>query len=264
MSGKGSTGEASEAGGFPVTRWTRVLAAKGDSTEAKGALSDLCAAYYAPVRSFIEHTVRDVDAATVEDLAQEFFAQLLGRSGIAGVKRGRGKFRSYLLGAVKHFLASWRERESAEKRGGGKEILSLDAAGDTATRLRPSGYGAASGEIADERAEVSDAYFDRQWALTVLERALGEVSEEYGKVGKGETFGVLKAWLTGNEAGMSQADAAAKLGMSEGAVKVAVHRLRKRFREVLRRELAETVERDEDVAAELRYLAEALGTRDGS
>lgn len=257
MSKEPQAGEAERTDGFPVTRWTRVLAARGDSTEAKGALSDLCAAYYRPVRAFIVATTRDVDAATAEDLAQEFFVHLLGECGIEGVEHGRGRFRSYLLGAVKHFLADWRDRESAEKRGGGKEIVSLDEAGGPATA---GGTRRSLGSrIADERAEVSDAYFDRQWALTLVERALGEVAKDYEEAGKGEQFAVLKGWLTGDVVEKTQAEAATELGISEGAIKVAIHRLRKRFRVVLKREVAETLEDDAQVGEELAYLVEALG-----
>lgn len=172
MSKSPKTGEEGAQSGFPATRWTRVLAARGESTEAKSALSALCAAYYKPVKSFIHYSVRDGDGAPVEDLAQEFFATLLARSGVAGAERGRGKFRSYLLGAVKHFLADWRDRERAAKRGGGKEIVSLDEALTTAGGERSESLGAG---IPDEEAEIPDAYFDRQWALTVLDRALGEL-----------------------------------------------------------------------------------------
>jgi RNA polymerase sigma factor (sigma-70 family) len=238
-----TSGETRDGGEFPVTRWTRVLAAKGNSTEAKSELSDLCAAYYGPVRAFIGHTVRDVDAATVEDLAQEFFAKLLGKSGVDGVERGRGKFRSYLLGAVKHFVADWRDREGAAKRGGGREIVSLDEVG---------------GEMVDEKGEVGDASFDREWAMTILDRAMGAVAKGYAESGKEKQFAVLKGWLTGDAVGLSQADAAAELGISEGAVKVAVHRLRKKFREGLKQEIGETVGCEGDVGEELRYLVEVL------
>jgi len=240
---------------FVTTQWTRVLEARGDSPEAQAALGELCTAYYAPVLAFIRRGRRDEDAA--RDLTQEFFARLLARHGLDTVQPGRGRFRSFLLGAVKHFLADQRDRASAAKRGGGQTSLSLDAStGDTTHG--GSGMNAALPQIADPTAAVPDAFFDRQWALTILDRALAALAAEHQATGKGEQFEALKPWLTGDTEQLSQAEAARRLDVNEGAVKVAIHRLRKRFRELVKAEIAQTVGADGDVQAELNYLLEVL------
>jgi DNA-directed RNA polymerase specialized sigma24 family protein len=239
---------AAPGAAFVTTQWTRVLEARGDSPEAQAALGSLCAAYYAPVLTFLRRSGRDEEAAL--DLAQEFFAQLLARHGLDTVERGRGRFRSFLLGAVKHFLADQHDRACAAKRGSGQVSIPLDAgsAGDTTVAL----------QIPDPAAVVPDAYFDRQWALTILDRALGALAAEHAAAGKTAQFETLKPWLTGDTEQLSQADAARRLDVNEGAVKVAIHRLRKRFRELVKAEIAQTVGGGEDVQAELNYLLEVL------
>ena len=233
---------------FVTTHWTRVLEARGDSPEAQAALGDLCAAYYAPVLAFLRRSGRDEDAA--RDLAQEFFARLLTRRGLDTVEPGRGRFRSFLLGAVKHFLADQHDRASAAKRGGGHEPIPLDArpANDTTVTL----------QIPDSSATVPDTFFDRQWALTILDRALAALATEHAVAGKADHFEALKPWLTGDTEKLSQADAARRLELNEGAVKVAIHRLRKRFRELVKAEIAQTVGAGADVQTELSYLLEVL------
>jgi DNA-directed RNA polymerase specialized sigma24 family protein len=240
---------------FVTTQWTRVLEARGDSPEAQAALGDLCAAYYAPVLAFIRRGARDEDAA--RDLAQEFFARLLARRSLETVERGRGRFRSFLLGAVKHFLADQFDRSRAAKRGGGQTPLSLDAhAGDTTHGGSEMNF--APMQFADPAATVSDAFFDRQWALTILDLALAALAAEHHAAGKAAQFETLKPWLTGDSENLSQADAARQLDMNEGALKVAIHRLRKRFRELVKGEIAQTVGNGMDVQAELNYLLEVL------
>jgi len=147
-------GQPNEHAAFVTTRWTQVLRARTDSDEGRAALSDLCAAYYAPVLAFIRYQERQ-DEDRARDLTQEFFARLLAKGGLETVDRGRGRFRSFLLGAVKHFLAHERERAGAAKRGGGQASVSLEAgaASDTTTQL----------QIADPTAVAPDALFDRQW-----------------------------------------------------------------------------------------------------
>lgn len=231
---------------FATTQWTRVLAAKGESSEAQAALSDLCAAYYAPVFAFIRRDARDEDAA--RDLTQEFFARLLARHGFATVEPDRGSFRSFLLGAVKHFLADMRDHARAAKRGGGQTPLPLAPGTDTSPGLDPP----------DPSAPEPERLFDRQWAFTLLERALAALASEHAATGKAAQFAVLKPWLTGDMASLSQAVAAARLGMNEGAVKVAVHRLRRRFRELVKREIAQTTSDPSQIQEELRYLVEVL------
>jgi RNA polymerase sigma-70 factor (ECF subfamily) len=234
----------SATGHFAATRWTLVVQAKGDDASARAALSELCAAYYAPVVTFLRATGRDEDSA--REMTHEFFARVLAGNSLGGADPGRGRFRSYLLGAVKHFLADVRDRALAAKRGGGVEAAPLDAGTTSAPGLQVPAP------------PVDEAVFDRQWALTVIARALDNVGAEMKAAGKGEQFEALKPWLSGGESTEPQADAAARLGMSEGALKVAVHRLRQRFREAVKAEIAETVPAQSDVDDELRHLIAVL------
>jgi RNA polymerase sigma-70 factor (ECF subfamily) len=164
----------------------------------------------------------------------------------------RGRFRSYLLGAVRHFLADQRKHASRIKRGGGRTPESLDA-----SEASEAGEGSPI-EWADLSATVPDAWFDRQWALALMDRALNMVAAEFASSGKAAHFDQLKPWLIGEDPALSQADVARRLGLNEGAVKVAIHRLRKRFRDVLRAEVRQTLAAGDDVEAELRYLIGAL------
>jgi RNA polymerase sigma-70 factor (ECF subfamily) len=230
--------KAEDPKAFAATRWTLVRRAKGASPEAKEALGDLCTVSYEPVRAFIRAWCRDDGRA--DDLTQGFFAQLLSGGGVAGADPERGKFRTFLLGAVKHYLNRVRERERALKRGGGMIPEAIDAARDVADpRLPP------------------DAAFDRQWALALIARTLQGLAAQAESEGKAAQFTVLQGWLSG-DAGRSQADAAAELGMTEAAVKVAIHRLRERFRGELRKELAATLDSAESADAELRHLLATL------
>jgi RNA polymerase sigma factor (sigma-70 family) len=225
---------------FPMTRWTRVLAARGGSAEAKTALSELCAAYYEPVHAFLIHTVGS-DAS--RDLTHAFFAQLLERGGLTSVQPQRGKFRSYLLGAVKHFIADQRDRDRAEKRGSGIADLSLDA---EETKIEP------------QSAAPPDSLYDREWAIALLHRAIERLTEEQREAGREQQFIVLKPWLNGEAGALSQAAAATELGVTENVVRVAIHRLRKRFGESVRHEIAQTVDSPDEISAELNYLIDAL------
>ena len=237
-----------ETSRFAPTRWTLVLRASGGSDESKVALSELCEAYYAPVLAFVRREGRDEDEA--RELTQEFFSRLLSEPRLGGVEPGRGRFRSYLLGAVKHFLASERERRSAAKRGGGQALISIEAGAGTDTTSEL--------QIRDPKTTVSDAFFDRQWATALVDRAVVALGAEAQAEGKAAQFNALKPWLVGENASLSQADAARELGLSEGAVKVGLHRLRKRFREVVKAEIAQTVDHPAQVMDELRYLVEVL------
>lgn len=231
---------------FVTTRWTRVLQAKGDSTEAKAALSDLCAAYYAPVFAFIRRNAPDEDSA--RDLTQEFFARLLARGGIDNVDPQRGRFRSFLLGAVKHFLADMRDHDRRLKRGEGQAIESLDAEAGNSSGL----------EAPDSKAAAPDRGFDHKWALTLLGRAFATIEQEYKEAGKSRQFEALKPWLTGDGENVSQAEAARQLGMNEGAVKVAIHRLQRRLRDLIKNEISQTVKDRADIDIEMHDLLEAL------
>jgi RNA polymerase sigma-70 factor (ECF subfamily) len=234
---------------FRTTRWTRVLAARGKSDTAKAALSELCEAYYEPVYAFVRFTAGEDSA---RDLTHAFFAGLLERGGFDSLERGRGKFRSYLLGAVKHFLADEHDRSNAEKRGSGRAPLSLD-------EDREDSPGKPKLEV--ESPAASDAVYDREWAIALLRRAIDQLAGEQRATGHGRQFEVLKPWLNGEATALSQAEAANELGVSQNALKVAIHRLRKRFRELVRDEIAQTVNSEEEIPAELNYLIEALQAR---
>ncbi len=223
-----------------------MLEARGNSPEAKVALSDLCAAYYAPVLAFVRRNARDEDAAC--DLTQEFFARLLAKQGLNSVEQSKGRFRSYLLGAVKHFLADARDRANAVKRGSGQTHASIESGTDTSPGL----------QLSDEKASGPDAEFDKKWALTVLARALDALAAEQKLAGKSDHFETLKPWLTGDSDNLSQADAARQLGMNEGAIKVAIHRLRRRFRELVKAEISDTLNDPTQAAEELACLIAAL------
>lgn len=233
---------------FATTRWTRVLAAQGGSEPARAALGELCSAYYGPVLAFLTHT--GCGDADPRDVAHEFFAALLSGRGIDGADPGRGRFRTYLLGALKHFLANRRRDAQRLRRGGDATHVPLVIPTDTQAEVDHP-------EVA--QAPPSDAVFDREWALAVIERALGALEQEATDAGQGAPYEALKPWLSLDGAPGSQAAAAARLGISEGAVKVAVHRWRKRFRELIRAEILQTLPEDGDAAAELRHLMEALG-----
>lgn len=230
------------------TRWTLVLRARGETPGAQSALGELCEAYYAPVLTFIRQGDRPEEV--VRDLTQEFFARLLARHGLDTVEPGRGRFRSFLLGAVKHFLADQHDRAQAAKRGGGQMVVSIEAGAGTSTTTEL--------QIPDPAGPVPDTVFDRQWALTLVERALNLLAGEFAAAGKTGQFDTLKPWLLGEVESLSQADAAHRLGLTEGAAKVAIHRLRKRFRELVKAEIAQTVDDPAQVRDELRYLLEVL------
>jgi len=241
--------ESASPPAFAPTRWTLVLRARGESVEARGALSELCESYYQPVLRFLRRDGRDEDAA--RELAQEFFARVLSRGGFDGADPERGRFRSYLLGALKHFLSSISEHARRQKRGGGIAPESIHA-------TAPDSDASVGVEIADSNATAPDKNFDREWALTVMARALESLQREMNASGKEDQFETLKPWLIGDAPSMSQADAARHLGINEGAVKVAVHRLRKRFRDSVRAEIAQTLRDTAMVDEELQQLIAAL------
>ena len=232
---------------FAATRWTLVMAARGDTPEARSALSDLCAAYYEPVVCFLRREGRTDDAA--RDMAHAFFAGILAGGRFDAADPSRGRFRSYLLGALKHFVLHERRKGDAESRGGAAIHVPLTSPTDTR-----AGF-----EVPQATDVAPEREFDRQWALTVLQRAMTTLESEFVAVGKGEHFRQLRPWLTGADA-MSQTEAAAALGMSVGAIKVAVHRLRQRFREMVKAEIAQTTAGDAaGVKEELAYLISVLG-----
>lgn len=229
---------------FHTTRWSIVIAAQRgtDSSNARSAMAALCKDYWYPLYAFVRrrgHAPHDA-----QDLTQAFFTSLLeGNATMADP--ARGKFRSYLLGALKHFLANEWHRANAQKRGGGQVIVEWDAL-DAEARyaLEPSG-----------NADADDLY-DRRWALELLDRAMATLRAEFEAKSDGETFAALKATLTGAEP--PRDELAARLGLSEGALKVAIHRLRQRYRELLRTLIAETVDSPDEVEEEMRHLVRVL------
>jgi RNA polymerase sigma-70 factor (ECF subfamily) len=210
------------------------------------ALARLCSLYWYPVFAFVRRQGHPADAA--QDLTQGFFARLIEKGDLLAADRSRGRFRSFLLTNCQYFLANERDRAFALKRGSGRVPLSIDVA---------AAEGRYEGALA--HSETPERLYERQWCLTLLERVLDAVRADYVASGKQEVFDRLRAFLTeGPDAG-THADAARELGTSAGAVKVAVHRLRRRYREELRRRVADTVGSDQDVEDELRYLLETLG-----
>jgi RNA polymerase sigma-70 factor (ECF subfamily) len=230
-----------------ATRWTLVLAAaRTENPEpAMRALAELCQTYWPPLHAYIRRQGCDVHQA--EDLTQEFFARLLAKNYLADADPSKGKFRSFLLASVKHFLANERDRERAQKRGGGQTIIALDALDEQARR-----------QIEPADNSSPDKVFDRQWALTVLEQALKRLRMEFAGAGKEKLFDELKAFLTGDAPAQSHAEIGAKCGLSEGAVKVAVHRMRRRYRGLLREEVAQTVATPGEIDGEIRELFAAF------
>lgn len=233
--------------GFCTTRWTRVGRAKAGSEEGRRALTELCEAYYEPVAAFLRCELRDADLA--REVAHDFFAAMLEGGTIARAEEGRGRFRSYLLGAVKHFLGHRRESMQRLKRGGGVVNISLQEEMEDGEVI----------EVKDESLRTPDAAYDRQWALTVLGRAMEALQRECELEGRGRFFEEVKPWLTGEAAYGDQTTLAMRCGMNANALKVAVHRLKRRFREHLKAEVRGTLEDEAIVEDEMRVLFEALG-----
>ncbi len=230
---------------FATTRWSLVAAAQDPAApRAREALADLCRLYWYPVYAYARRRGHGHHAA--QDLTQAFFARLLEKNDLAAADRTRGRFRSYLLTACQHFLANEHDRQTAQKRGGGRTHLPLDF---------EAADGRYSREPADE--QTPERVFDRQWALGLLDRALGELRAEYAGSGRAKLFDALKGCLAGG-AEVAYAELARELVMTEGAVKVAVHRLRQRYRDRLRGLIADTVATPEEVDDEIRDLFSAL------
>ena len=232
------------------TRWTQVIRANGHTSEAKLALKDLTAAYYQPVFWFIRERSANEDAA--RDLTQSFFLRVLERYGFEGADPERGRFRSFLLGAVKHFLSEQHAFATRQKRGGTIPHVSLDALG-TETTSTPGL------QVVDTTTLPPDEAFDQQWALAVLDRALKRLERDCETEGNGQQFTVLQPWLAGG-ADTTQAEAAFQLGLSESTVRVVIHRLRQRFRKAVLAELAHTISPAVSAQDEMQYLFTALSS----
>lgn len=228
---------------FHTTRWTRVCAAQSDSEDGRRALADLCNAYYEPVLAFMRCELRDVDAA--REMSHAFFAEILAGGAIHTADREHGRFRSYVLGAVKHFLSRHRESARRMKRGGGAEALPLDDA--------------EAHEVADTRQNTPDAEFDRQWAITVLASGLEALRRELQEEGRGPFFEQAKPLLTGDAAYGDQGALAAVCGMNLDAFRMAVHRLKQRLRQCVKAEVAGTLDNPATVQEEMQSLFAALG-----
>jgi len=236
---------------FATTRWSLVLQARDrPSPDSREALADLCRAYWYPLYALIRRRSRDGHEA--QDLTQGFFARLLEKDFLDDVDPARGRFRAFLLAAVKHFLANEWDKDQAAKRGGGHRIVTLDApsfdwdSGESRFLMEPSH------ELTAER------LFERQWALALLDRVLNRLRDEHADAGKIAQFETLQPFLSTDRDAANYAGAAMKLNMTEAAVRVAAHRLRKRYRTLLRDEIAHTVATPEEVEDELRYLFTAL------
>ncbi len=228
---------------FTTTRWSVVRNARGTDAAAQTALSELCGRYWYPLYAFVRREGKSPHDA--QDLTQEFFARLIAKDWLDDVAPERGRFRSWLLASLRHFLANEWNRARTQKRGGGASVFSLNETD-------------AEGRYLHEPAEPVSAeqLFERRWALTLLDEVLARLQSEMSAAGKAAHFGALKVALTGGR--IDPAETAALLGISEGAVRVAVHRLRERYRELLRAAVADTVESPAEVEEELRHLFAAL------
>jgi RNA polymerase sigma-70 factor (ECF subfamily) len=237
LTGVGGSGPVA----FATTHWSVVLTAQGESPAAQEALEKLCRVYWRPIYSFLRR--QGIGPADAEDLTQGFFASLLEHRNLDAVRKEQGRLRSYLLGALKYFLADERRRRMAIKRGKGQRLIPLE-------ELQ-----------ADERIEMEPAdpvtaelIYERRWASTVLERVLNLLKDEYRRAGNAALFDSLKELLPGEPDAPSQKDVAAQLGMTENAVRQAFYRFRQRYQSLLREEIAHTVATPGDIEDELRHL----------
>ena len=227
---------------WATTSWTQVLAARNaPSSESRQALEALCQAYWYPIYAFVRG--QGIDPEESRDLTQAYFALLIEKGYLEDFDPSLGRFRVFLRASVKHFLSKEREKASAWKRGGHAQIISLDAEEvEGRYRMEPV-----------DRLTPEEVY-ERRWALTILERVLGELRQEFEGEGRERDFERLKGFLTGEEPRLPYREVAAELSTSEATVKTSVHRLRQRFGHLLRRLIAETVAGPEDVDDEVRYL----------
>lgn len=237
-----------EPSGFATTQWSIVLrAAQPEDSAARAALEMLCRRYWFPLYAFARR--RAVTIHEAQDLTQEFFARLLEKNSLAAASPERGRFRSFLLTSLKNFLSNEWDRANTQKRGGGREQLSLDwESGESRLSLEPA------------HSDTPEREFERQWALTLLDNVVRRLQDEFASAGKSHQFELLKETLTGGRAVVDYSAVATELSMSEDAARQAAHRLRKRYRDLLREEVAATVENGSDVEDEIGRLLAALGT----
>lgn len=231
---------------FATTHWSVVLAA-GDqaSSHSPEALQILCETYWFPLYAFVRK--QGIQPAEALDLTQGFFARLLEKQWLAAVDPARGRFRSFLMASIKHFISNEWARARAKKRGGGRYRISLDGErAETRYRLEP----------VDDRSP--EQVFERQWALTVLEQVAIELRRDYATRGKSSQFDALKSHLNLGSKQQSYAQLAERLNTSEGAARVMVHRLKEQYRSIMRRQIAQTVASAEEIESEIRHLFQAL------
>jgi RNA polymerase sigma-70 factor (ECF subfamily) len=231
---------------FTTTHWSVVLSAGNpESPQAADALERLCRTYWYPLYAYVRRDGSSPEDA--QDLTQAFFARFLQKDYLADVRREKGRFRSFLLASLRHFLADERDRSRAIKRGGGRTILSLDAQ-DAEGRY-----------VLEPKDELTaEKVFERRWALTVLEAARARLREDYARAGKTERFEALETFLPGEQAAGTYAQAAGRLGVAVGTVKWEVHQLKQHFRELLRAEIAHTVPSADEIDEEVRHLITVL------
>jgi len=231
---------------FDTTQWSLVLAAKGHGEESERALATLCEVYWPPLYAFIRKQQYSPEEA--RDLTQGYFTRLLEKRYLSQVDRERGRFRSFLLVTCRHFLSNERDHQRAGKRGGGTPALPIDGmTAETRYAMEPS------------HDETPERVFLRRWALTLLDHVLAAIEADYAAAGKGALFAALKPFLIGDgPADPAESVAASQLGLTDGALRVAVHRLRRRFRERLRAEVARTLEDPQRVDEEITFLLAAL------
>jgi RNA polymerase sigma factor (sigma-70 family) len=237
---------AGAGGQFQTTLWSVVLqAAKEPSTQSWEALAKLCRTYWYPVYAFLRRQGKSPHDA--QDLTQAFFIHLLHHDRLAQVRPEKGRFRSFLLAALKNFLSDQREKTQAQKRGGGVEVISLDAhTAEQRYAMEPV-----------ERLDPEKIY-ERRWAMTLLDRVLERLESEFAVAGKAERFKYLSTLLVGEADSESYATVGKRLGMTAGAVKVAVLRLRQRYRELFRVEVSDTVVNQAELEEEMRHVFAAL------
>jgi len=245
-SNPGAPADASAAS-FETTRWSVVLAAggRGGSAQSKQAFAQLCERYWPPLYAYARRRGYPADAA--QDLTQAFFVRLLEKNSLTAANRERGRFRCFLLASMKHFLANEWDRGQAQKRGGDVQFISFDAA-----VIEQHYGGEASTDLSPER------LFDRRWAVTLLQLVLDELRGQLVAEGKEEFFEKVKGFLVGEDSESSYRQLGAELGMSEAALKMAIHRLRRRYGTLIREHIAQTVSSPEEIADELKHLLAAV------